>query len=216
MILRILSFLFFLNFVSNLFGQLSHEIKLPITVFQKSNIYTGLNKHLYNKQNEIYYTNYTIPSIEYNIKWKSKYNIGVGYQFVEKGLYTPIPNMSPPDYTLRYMTFQYLYLKFGYFKTFNSFSIEANMIVAEYMNKSFVEFNCLKPFPWEGSSDTSNLSNYNAGMELGISKKLYKGLKIYVDYQYFLQQKFSRDNCLKTLPTTFKLNQVFLKIGYIF
>lgn len=202
----------FLFFRGEVFLQLTHEIKIPLAAYQKTNIYSDLTSKYIRQYRE----HTSFPGFEYTLTHRSGFTGGVGLNFHYIYVNPPIEFMRYPEYTYRQVFHNFTYLKIGYTKSMKSLSIDASLRITRMAYNSYVSFSCKYPNWWESSYDAADFRKYNAGLELGLSQTIYKGLFINLSGQYYLPQPLSQDNCLEKLPDNFHLFQTVLRFGYRF
>ncbi len=197
--------------------QLFHELKFPLAIYQKTNIYESLLTNSDIRKN--WHESTLLPSFEYLLTHKSGISIGLGLQFHSYRPYIQKEGTIFPEYTYRRVIHNYWYWKLGYVAKYKSTSFESSIRLTKMAYNSYVPFSCKRePWNWwEGSYDSAHFVNkYNAGLELGVTQKIYKGFIINVSCQYYVPQALSQDNCLEKLPDNFNLFQTSLRLGYRF
>ncbi len=195
--------------------QLFHELKFPISIYQKTNIYESFQSDKYIRKSA--WEDTWIPAFEYMITHKSGISAGIGLQLHDKWYYKRKIGEFFPEYTYDLISHNFWYWKLGYIKKYKSTSFESSIRLTKMAYNSGISFSCSKVSWWEIGYDESYFTNkYNAGIELGVTQKIYKGFIINVSCQYYLPQALTQDNCLEKLPDNFNLFQTSLRFGYRF
>ncbi len=194
--------------------QLLHELKFPLGIYQKTNIYESFLKDKFIRVSGWEET--CLPAFEYLITHKSGISAGVGLQWHDISYYKRKQGEFFPEYQYDLIFHNFWYWKLGYVAKYKSTSFESSIRLTKMAYENGVSFSCNKFSPWQVGYDNADFNKYNAGIELGVTQKIYKGFIINVSCQYYLPQALTQDNCLEKLPDNFNLFQTSLRLGYRF